>query len=85
MTGGSWARLIPATKSPHVKSGLGIVNEIMVTFKEQVGAFYINGQKAFEFHGQPPKNGGTIGVFAGSEDAQQTEWRFQSLVVVENN
>ena len=85
MHGGSWARIVPATKSANVKSGLGAVNDVMVSFKSGVGAFYINGAKTFEFRGQPPKNGGTIGVFAGSEDSQQTEWRFQKVVVVEND
>jgi hypothetical protein len=76
---------VPATKAAQVKSGLGAVNDVMVSFKGGVGAFFINGVKTFEFRGQPPKTGGTIGVFAGSEDTQETEWRFQRLVVVEND
>ena len=85
MHAGAWARIVPATKSANVKSGFGAVNDLMVSIKGGVGAFYINGIKTFEFRGQPPKSGGTIGVFAGPEDKAETEWRFQKMVVVEND
>jgi hypothetical protein len=81
----SWATIVPITKTANVKAGLGATNDIMVSFKDGIAAFYVNGVKTHEFRGQPPKTGGSIGVFAGSEDTQETEWRILKMLVVENN
>jgi hypothetical protein len=80
-----WAKVLPAVKSPAVKSGLGATNELMVSYGGDMAAFYVNGQKVMEFRGQPPANGGSIGLFAGSEAGAENEWRFTDVVVVEND
>ena len=80
-----WAKVLPAVKSPAVKSGLGATNELMVSYGGDMAAFYVNGQKVMEFRGQPPANGGSIGLFGGSEAGAENEWRFTDVVVVEND
>lgn len=84
MVNGEWASVLPATKSEFVKTGLDVTNEIMVTLSGNLAAFYVNGQKAFEFRGQPPRNGGAIGLYAESEKSNENEWRFVDIAVVEN-
>ena len=84
MVNGEWANVLPATKSEMVKSGLDALNEIMVTMNGNLAAFYVNGQKVFEFRGQPPRNGGSIGLYAESEKENENEWRFVDIAVVEN-
>ena len=84
MINGEWANVLPATKSEMVKSGLDALNEIMVTMNGNLAAFYVNGQKVFEFRGQPPRNGGSIGLYAESEKENENEWRFVDIAVVEN-
>ncbi len=81
---GEWAK-VPPTKSDSIKSGLGVTNEIMVTFTGNMAALYVNERKLFEFRGQPPQNGGSMGVFAASEQAAESEWRFVDITVVEND
>ena len=80
---GNWAKLLPPVKSAAVKSGIGATNELMVSYAGDVAAFFLNGQKAFEFRGQPPQTGGSIGLFASSEKDKENEWRFLNVVVVE--
>jgi hypothetical protein len=84
MINGEWSTVVPATKAESVKSGLDATNEIMVAFSGNLAAFYVNGQKLFEFRGQPPRNGGSIGLYAESEKDNENEWRFTDIEVVEN-
>jgi hypothetical protein len=84
MVADQWARVVPPFKSDAVKSGLNAVNEVMVSFSGNMGTVYVNGKKAAEFRGQPPRNGGSIGMFAASETAHENEWHFSDIVVVEN-
>ena len=81
----SWAAVVPPTKSDAVKTGIDAVNEVMVSFAGDMAAVYLNGRKIFEFRGQPPPNGGSIGLFGGSEAGASSEWRFAEIVVVEND
>jgi TIR domain len=82
---GEWAQVVPPTKSDSVKVGLDAVNEVMVSFGGDMAAVFVNNRKVFEFRGQPPANGGSIGFFAGSEKETPNEWRFPEIVVVEND
>jgi hypothetical protein len=80
----NWSRIAPPTKSDAIKTGLGAVNDVALVFNQGLAAFYVNGQKIHEFRGQPPANGGSVGMFAGSEEDAEDEWRFLNIVVVEN-
>ena len=84
MFNGEWARVLPQTKSESIKTGPGTTNEVMVSFGGGMAGIYVNGQKLFEFRGQPPPAGGSIGLFAASEKKAQSDWRFVNLTVVEN-
>jgi hypothetical protein len=86
MVDAAWVVIAPAAKSDAVKQGLGAVNELMVTFNNNIGSFYINSKKVWDFKGQPPKGGGSIGFYAGSDakEPKPTEWRFLDIAVVEN-
>jgi hypothetical protein len=80
----NWSRIVPPTKSAAIKTGLGAVNDVMLVYNQGLAAFYVNGQKIHEFRGQPPASGGSMGMFAGSEEDAEDEWRFLNIVVVEN-
>jgi hypothetical protein len=81
----NWARIVPPTKSSAIKTGLGAVNDVMVVYNQSLAAFYVNGQKIHEFRGQPPATGGSMGMFAGSEEEAEDEYRFLNIVVVESD
>jgi hypothetical protein len=78
--------VISRRASDTIKKGIGAVNEIQVVFNTTTrnALLYINGVQVSEFLGQPPQDGGSIGVYAESGDRQQSEWRFQNITVVEN-
>jgi hypothetical protein len=80
----NWSRIVPPTKSDAIKTGLGAINEVMLVYNQNLAAFYVNGQKIHEFRGQPPATGGSMGMFAQSEEAAEDEWRFLNVVVVEH-
>ena len=79
----AWATVVPQTMSDTIKKGIGAVNELQVVLSNNNGLLYINGIQVQAFRGQPPKDGGAIGVFAWSA-SQQSEWRFFNITVVEN-
>jgi hypothetical protein len=70
--------------SDTIKKGIGAVNELQVVLSNNNGSLYINGIQVQAFRGQPPKEGGAVGVFAQSAGEQQNEWRFFNITVVEN-
>src|SRR6202030_361386 len=71
MVNSGWAKILGLVKSDAIKTGLGAINEVMVSFGTEVAAFYVNGQKIYESRGQPPATGGSVGLFAGSEKDNQ--------------
>ncbi|BAT61172.1 hypothetical protein GJW-30_1_03729 [Variibacter gotjawalensis] len=81
---GEWIPVVPRTKSEHLRTGLDSVNELQVTFKESNGTFFANGQKLVDFRGQPPKDGGAVGLHGESESDRGNQWRFTSIAVVED-
>jgi hypothetical protein len=80
----SWVTVVPRTMSDTIKKGIGAVNELQVVLSNNNGLLYINGIQVQAFRGQPPKDGGAIGVYAQSESQQRSEWRFFNITVVEN-
>jgi TIR domain len=80
----AWATIIPRTMSDTIKKGIGAVNELQVVLSNNNGSLYINGIQVQTFRGQPPKEGGAVGVFAQSGGEQQSAWRFFNITVVEN-
>ena len=76
--------VVPRTMSDAIKKGIGAVNELQVVLNNNTGLFYINGVQVREFRGQPPKNGGAIGLYAHSETHGSNDWRFLKITVVEN-
>jgi hypothetical protein len=81
---GEWIPVVQRAKSDHVRQGLGAINELQVTIKENAGTFYANGQKLVDFRGQPPKDGGAIGLHGESEADRGAEWRFLGIAAVDD-
>jgi hypothetical protein len=81
-----WITVVSGKASDTIKKGGGAANEMQIVFNTttKTGLLYINGVQVCEFLGQPPQNGGSIGIYAQSGDRQQSEWRFQNITVVEN-
>lgn len=81
---GDWIPVVPRTKSEHVHQGNGASNELQVTFKDTAATFFTNGQKLVEFRGQPPKDGGSVGLHGETESDRGNEWRFTGIAVVDD-
>ena len=75
LVGGVWHVVAPPTPSPAVHTKAGVVNEVEITVRGNSGAFYINGTKITDFHGDPPPKGGPPGVYAESGGTPVT-WVF---------
>lgn len=80
-----WIPVVRRTKSEHIRSGLGEVNELQVTIKDNAGTLYINGKNMVEFRGQPPDAGGSVGLHGESETDRGGEWRFLDIAVVDHD
>jgi hypothetical protein len=79
-----WATVVRSSPSDAIKKGLGAVNELQFVLNNANASAYVNGTKVSDFRGQPPADGGSVGLFATSEANQQNEWRFLNITVVEN-
>ena len=75
--------ITPFTRFDGLKQGYGVVNRIKVTTAGNVAAIYFNDRKVLDLKGQPPRSGGSVGVYGGSEKDQANEWRFLDVAVVE--
>jgi hypothetical protein len=82
---GEWIQVVGRTKSDKIRPGLGEVNELQVTVKDNTGTLYINGQSMVEFRGQPSDGGGSVGLYARSEPDRGSEWRFLDIAVVDQD
>ncbi len=80
---GEWAPIVFATKSGAVRAGPGATNELMVVFAGETATLYVNAVKVWDFIGQPPKAGGSIGVFAESSKKEAVAWKITNVTVVE--
>jgi len=79
-----WVTVVARTASNDIKKGLGVENELQVVLNGSNASYYINGTKVRDFIGQPPAEGGAVGLVAGSEPQQPDEWRFLGITVIEN-
>jgi hypothetical protein len=75
---GQWTTIVAPAASPAIKTGAGASNEIEVATKGNAGAFWINGTKIADFHGQAPPDGGPPGVYAESGPTVTT-WVFSRV------
>jgi hypothetical protein len=80
----SWVRVVSRATSEAIKKGTGAVNDLQVVLNNDKGFLYVNGSQVSEFRGQPPQVGGTMGLFAQSENEQVNDWRFLNFAIVEN-
>jgi TIR domain len=80
---GTWANVAPKRMFEGARTGLGVVNQIKVTTVGNVATVFINDRKVQDLKGQPPKNGGAVGVFGESEKEQVNEWRYLDIGVTE--
>ena len=77
---GGRAPIVDPVKSPAIKTGASAINEIEVATKGNTGAFYVNGAKVTDFHGQAPSDGGPPGVYAESGPSITT-WVFSRVQI----
>jgi hypothetical protein len=80
---GTWLAIVPATKFEGLKQGYGVPNRIKVSTVGNIATIYFNERKAQDIKGQPPRAGGSVGVYGESEKEQADEWRFLDIAVFE--
>ena len=80
---GTWWTVTPLTKFEGLKQGYGVVNRIKVSTVGNIATIYFNDRKAQDVKGQPPRAGGSVGMYAGSEKDQANDWRFLDIAVFE--
>ena len=80
---GVWWTITPYTRFDGLKQGYGVVNRIKVSTAGNNAALYLNDRKVQDIKGQPPRTGGSVGMYGTSEQQQTNEWRFLDIAVVE--
>jgi hypothetical protein len=80
---GKTVNVIPKTSFASINKGPGAQNRLKVALKNNVGELSINDVKVREFRGQPPADGGAVGLIGESEVEQRREWGFTGIVVTE--
>jgi hypothetical protein len=75
LVNGVWHGVLPPTPSSVVRTSAGAVNEVEIVVKGNGGAFYVNGIKITDFHGDAPPRGGPPGVYAES-GSTAVSWLF---------
>jgi hypothetical protein len=70
-------------KADSVKTGANAVNTIRVTTKGSAVSTYINDKPFVALKGQPPKGGGSIGLYGESENGAQNVWTFSNLKITD--
>jgi len=80
---GVWITIIPRTPDEHIRRDVGAVNEIRLELVDNTAALFINGAKIRQFRGQPAAGGGSVGLYAESENTTVNEWRFVDIAVVD--
>src|SRR5262249_3399979 len=83
MANDTWAPIAQKTHFDGIKTGPGAINEVQVTAKDNVATVFINGAKAQEVRGQPPKDSGIIGLYASSAANERNEWRVINVAVTD--
>ncbi len=83
MVDSTFVTVAAKTSSPAINKGPGAQNRVKVVLSGNVGTLYINEVRIREFRGQPPANGGSIGLYADSEAKNRAAWGFNSIVVAE--
>lgn len=80
---GTWSTITAKRTADSIRKGLGATNQLKLTLKENLATLSINGVTVEDFKGEPPDDGGVIGLFSRSEPGRKNEWRFQKIVVSE--
>ena len=80
---GRWSTITAKRTFDAIRRGLEAENQIKLALRDRVATLYINGTKVQEFEGEPPGDGGVVGLFSRSEADQQNEWHFLNIVVAQ--
>ena len=75
LVNGRWEVVVRPTPSPAIKAAPGAANELELVVTGDAGAFFVNGVRVTDFHGQPPQNGGAPGIY-GESGPTPTTWAF---------
>jgi hypothetical protein len=79
--GGAWVPIVPFTKDPDIKSGVGAVNNLRVVASGNSVTLYINGNTVGRLAAIAPPNGGTVGIEGEGKTGQKADYAFSNLSV----
>jgi len=64
-----------------IKKGVGATNQFELKLRPKDATILVNGTEVKRFKGTPPKDGGVIGVTAGSPDDKAATFKYDNLIV----
>lgn len=64
-----------------LKKGVGETNSVELDLKPKDATIFINGTKVKRFKGRQPKDGGVVGVYGISPEAEPAKFTFDNFVV----
>jgi hypothetical protein len=73
--------VIFSIKAEMMKTGVGQTNNFELLLKPKDATLFINGQQVKRFKGVQPKDGGAVGIIAGSPEEKPGAFAFDNLVV----
>ncbi len=82
-SGGKWSTGVSLTKTNALVTGKDKANSLQVALVGNEAAITINGREVGSFKGEPPTNGGYIGLRVAAAAAGATAWGFFDLSVTD--
>jgi hypothetical protein len=79
--GGGWQTIVPWSKDPNVKTGLGAVNTLRVVTKDNMIELYLNGAPLGHLQLQAPGAGGAVGLIGEGGAKGPSDFVYSNLSV----
>jgi hypothetical protein len=78
---GRWINPIAKTENAAVKTGVGQLNKLRIRTQGNRVTAYVNGTEVATLIGEPPQEGGYIGLYGESAETSQNIWDFANVTV----
>lgn len=83
MLDNQWLAIVRRTATSAIKRAPDAVNQVKVATVDNKATVFINDTRVAEIVGQPPRAGGSFGLFAQSDKERISDWRFTAIAVAD--